>query len=221
MKNIRTTLACVISLLPIIAHADVITFEDAPTWSNTSSVSAFSSGGFNFKLDGSGATLTNQQLCGPACPVNGTNLALLPYGPSLLAMSKSDGGAFDLIGFQGAGSFNFNLFNGSHPEYIPDQIDVTGTLVGGGSVMQSFLINKTTGSNGALSFSDYVFNSNFTNLISASFSSSGKSPTPFGFGFTVDNIVVTAVPEPETCAMLLAGLALMAGVSRRRKQAAA
>lgn len=39
-------------------------------------------------------------------------------------------------------------------------------------------------------------------------------------GVALDNISVTAVPEPETYAMLLAGLGLMGAVARRRRQAA-
>lgn len=37
-------------------------------------------------------------------------------------------------------------------------------------------------------------------------------------GVALDNISVTAVPEPETYALMLAGLGLMATVGRRRKQ---
>lgn len=40
------------------------------------------------------------------------------------------------------------------------------------------------------------------------------------YGGSLDNVVVTSVPEPETYAMLLAGLGLMGAVARRRKQAA-
>ena len=36
-------------------------------------------------------------------------------------------------------------------------------------------------------------------------------------GGSLDNISVTAIPEPETFAMLLTGLGLLAGVTRRRK----
>jgi hypothetical protein len=35
-------------------------------------------------------------------------------------------------------------------------------------------------------------------------------------GSSLDNISVTAIPEPETFAMLLTGLGLLAGVTRRR-----
>lgn len=38
-------------------------------------------------------------------------------------------------------------------------------------------------------------------------------------GVALDNISVTAVPEPETYAMLLAGLGLMGAITRRRRQA--
>ena len=42
----------------------------------------------------------------------------------------------------------------------------------------------------------------------------GAQESPFGAA--LDNISVTAVPEPETYAMFLAGITLMAGIARRR-----
>lgn len=48
-----------------------------------------------------------------------------------------------------------------------------------------------------------------------------KSSTPGGFGqvsITTVNGSVTAVPEPETFAMLLAGLGLMGAIARRRSR---
>lgn len=46
------------------------------------------------------------------------------------------------------------------------------------------------------------------------FSASGASDS---LGGSLDNISVTAVPEPATYAMLLAGLGLMGGIAHRRK----
>ena len=48
------------------------------------------------------------------------------------------------------------------------------------------------------------------------FSAAGPSDS---FGGSLDNISVTAVPEPETYALLLAGLGLMGAISRRRNKA--
>jgi hypothetical protein len=46
------------------------------------------------------------------------------------------------------------------------------------------------------------------------FSATGTSNS---YGGSLDNVVVTAVPEPETYAMLLAGLGLIGTIVRRRK----
>ena len=60
----------------------------------------------------------------------------------------------------------------------------------------------------------------FTGLVllngptSLMFRGTGKSD---GYGGSLDNISVTAVPEPESYAMMLAGLALMGTIARRRK----
>ena len=187
--------------------SQVVTFEDVGVWTSGN----FQSGGFNFSLNGLASTVYNGQYCGPACPVNGTNAVIAPYAPSSLTMSKG-GAAFGLLGFDGAASFNFNDSN-LNP-YIPHNIDVVGNLVGGGTVSQSFAINRGP-SSGPLPFTTFAFNSGFNNLSSVTFSASG-STQPLYNGFTVDNIA--AVPEPETYAMMLAGLGLMGLFAKRKKQ---
>lgn len=44
----------------------------------------------------------------------------------------------------------------------------------------------------------------------------GKSDS---YGGSLDNVVVTAVPEPDSAALMLAGLGILAAVARRRKAA--
>lgn len=61
-----------------------------------------------------------------------------------------------------------------------------------------------------------LLKSNGNNTLS--FSAAGKAD---GIGGYIGNVVVAAVPEPETYAMLLAGLGLVGAVARRRKQASA
>lgn len=69
-------------------------------------------------------------------------------------------------------------------------------------------------------------NHGFTLMKNASYSlkitGTTKSNTPGGFGqvsITTLNGTVTAVPEPETFAMLLAGLGLMGSIAHRRSKA--
>ena len=47
------------------------------------------------------------------------------------------------------------------------------------------------------------------------FAAAGRSDS---FGGSLDNVSVTAVPEPESYALMLAGLGLIAAVARRRRQ---
>lgn len=77
------------------------------------------------------------------------------------------------------------------------------------------------------SATDVVFN--WSNLTSVSFASSGGTRSPLapvgktgGTQFTMDNLTVNAtapVPEPETYALLLAGMGLVGAAARRRKTA--
>lgn len=198
------------------AHAMIVDFEDVPAYIEED----FSSNGFDFILVGEGATVTpTGSFCGPQCPDNGTKYVVAPYSTdsASLTMTRSGGGLFGLTGFDGAGGFNF----GDGSTFIPNQIDVTGVLAGGGTVYQSFQIDKSTGSNGGLNFTSYAFSSSFNNLVSVRFSSSGSADPQFD-GFSVDNVnatAVTAVPETETYAMLLAGLGMTGFVARRRRKA--
>lgn len=64
-------------------------------------------------------------------------------------------------------------------------------------------------------FTDRVYLTGPTTL---TFFATGTSDS---LGGSLDNVSVTAVPEPETYAMMLAGLALMGSIARRRKNKAA
>lgn len=92
----------------------------------------------------------------------------------------------------------------------------TGTVSFGGlsfgSQSLAFALNATD------VFSTYqlVFTPGASGAYSLSFSNAGGD----NIGALLDNVLVSAVPEPETFAMLLAGLGLVGAVARRKSKAA-
>ncbi len=211
------------AVVPSAASANTISFEDVPLLSSGN----FSSGGFDFSLVGvaSAVVVGGTGYCSPACPNNGTQFVLAPYSedagqgwpPASLTMVKSGGGSFSFAGFDGAGSFAFGPGSlGS----IPTQINVLGVQTGGGTVFQSFLIDRVPNGNvpPELNFTSNLASSSFSDLVSLRFSSSGSTQLVYN-GFSIDNINVSvgsgsSVPEPAT--LLLLGTGLAAVAARRR-----
>lgn len=114
-------------------------------------------------------------------------------------------------------------------------------VLAGDSIDVAFTFGLATLDADAAAFNDFAFmavNGQFVKVASLTdgvlagnfnytFQTGGSAELAFGVVdvndvtgvsyFILDNIQVTAVPEPETYAMLLAGLALMGGMARRRK----
>lgn len=84
-------------------------------------------------------------------------------------------------------------------------VTFVGTKMDASTVTQSFTFSND--------WATFYFNSGFTNLSKLSWSENLLVTRDF----QVDNINVTAVPEPETYAMLMAGMALVGYAARRRK----
>jgi hypothetical protein len=103
--------------------------------------------------------------------------------------------SIDLAQLLGPGGQNHSV------TFIGTKADLSGT------VSQSF---SFTGS-----WNTFSFSSSFTDLSMVTWTESGA----VNRDFLVDNINVTAVPEPATYAMLAAGLGLLGFAARRRKQA--
>lgn len=117
-------------------------------------------------------------------------------GPTTL--TRIGGGAFSLVSMDLA-----EMMIGD----LPFSVTFSGLTSGGDVVTQAFTLD---GSFGAQTF---TFNSSFADVTSVSWANTA--------GYTqFDNIsAVAAVPEPETYAMMLAGLGCLAGLRRRAKQA--
>jgi hypothetical protein len=115
-----------------------------------------------------------------------------------------------LLSFLGAGV--------SYVSFLWGSPDTYNTLTVTDNVGASYLFKNTDLSlpgNGDQSFSSYVqfVASAGTTIRSLSFTSGGID------AFETANYSVTPIPEPETYALMLAGLAALGFVSKRRKQA--
>jgi PEP-CTERM motif len=118
----------------------------------------------------------------------------------LLTLTRVDGGTFRLT------SIDLSVL---HPQGTSPAVVFVGTLVGGGTVTQTFTPTL-------FGFHTFSFSSAFTNLLSVSWHQGSDELNAHQF----DNIVVSsAVPEPASVAVFGTGLVgLVAKLRRRRKQ---
>lgn len=141
------------------------------------------------------------------------------------AYNAIDGYSIDLLGTPGPGflSQNFSVVAGQTYNLSfdmarnPNGPAGQGVAVSFGGVAQDFY---STAAANTLYSNTLSFTAASTGLATLSFASAAQAGTPFDnySGAVIDNVSVSAVPEPETYAMLLAGLGLM-GFLRRRKAA--
>ena len=144
------------------------------------------------------------------------------------AYNAIDGYSVDMLGTPGPGflSQSFSVVAGQRYNLSFDMARNSGGPAGQG-VAVSFggvagnFYSTAAASNTLYSSNTLSFTAATTGLATLSFASAAKAGTPFDkySGAVIDNVsVMAAVPEPETYAMLLAGLGLM-GFLRRRKAA--
>lgn len=143
------------------------------------------------------------------------------------AYNAIDGYSIDMLGTPGPGflSQSFSVVAGQRYNLSFDMARNSsgpagqGVAVSFGGVAGNFY--STAAASNTLSSNTLSFTAASTGLATLSFASAAKAGTPFDnfSGAVIDNVsVMAAVPEPETYAMLLAGLGLM-GFLRRRKAA--
>lgn len=201
-----------LSVAPVAASAAIVDFEDvvvAPA--SFVAGTTLSSGGFNFTQT---AATTDVMFviadpvnsCTPSCVDNGTQY-LSTYnndqtGPFEMIMSRADGAAFSLNSFTFGTMFIFT----PNPQA---NLTLTGTLAGGGSVVQSFVFDNI-----ADNFQLAILSAAFGNVTSILFSSDTVFPA-------YDNFDVSAVPLPGALPLFLAGIAGLSFGKRRRKKSAA
>ena len=160
---------------------------------------------------------------GMVCPTNNTSTFFGALNDGAVAFGRNDGQSFTVDSFDAS-------FIGAYGSTLPPVsglLRLQGFTSGGASLTQTFqLAGPNAG--GQLSFSNYLTTGSFA-------STQFETVYAFGFAcnaggacnafstdkgqFALDNINVSAVPEPETTAMFAMGLLAMgATVRRRRKQ---
>jgi hypothetical protein len=148
------------------------------------------------------------------------------------------GGTVDLVGVGGA--FDLVPGNGGYVDLDGStgqagQFSANVSLLGGVYTLSSDLAGSHCGSNETVNVTFGSMAQSFSLASADPFSSHSLSFLPvtagsysFGYqnlggdniGILLDNVAVTAVPEPEAYAMVLAGLGLVGWMAGRRKQSA-
>jgi len=111
-----------------------------------------------------------------------------------------------------AGAYQLSFWYDSRPDNgtLPTDTNLLAWTFGANS--GSILNNWTTDVQG--DWTNYTGTFNLAaGLVGLSFAAGGTSDS---YGGSLDNVSVTLVPEPESYAMLLAGLGLMGAIARRR-----
>jgi hypothetical protein len=160
---------------------------------------------------------------GVVCPSNNSSTFFGSVNDGVLAFGRQDGQSFSVSGFDAS----FLGASGATFPAVSGLLRLQGFTSAGASLSETFQLAGLNDS-GSLAFSSY--------LTSGSFAST-QFATVYAFGFAcntggacsafssdrgqfaLDNLNVSAVPEPETTAMFAIGLMAMgAAVRRRRKQ---
>lgn len=213
------TLTVGAGLWVIPATAEQITFDSLAADSESTTYvgnqdfrNSFVVDGFKFLLgqDNTAVITLGGTNGSPELPLNGSNYLFSQDGGRFTAvtLSQLDGAPFSLSSFDAAGSFMGLDFQAAN-------IDVVGTIVGGGNVSTSVQLG-----NSGVDFQTFQLPSSFTNLVSVTFNGSGgvhNGPTFFRQDFSLDNLVV---PEPSTFvlgALSAMSLAAFGGRLRRKR----
>jgi hypothetical protein len=105
-----------------------------------------------------------------------------------------------------------------------DLLSAGGSVLGTGAVLRSFYLGGATGSSALNGYTNYSFDVGTDLMAGGDYVLRFAAVSNMGqMQVGIDNVAlnVTAVPEPETFAMLLAGLGILVGTTRRRSKSIA
>lgn len=153
-----------------------------------------------------------------ACPTGNSSMYYLGVNDGSVNISRGDSKAFSL----GTIDYAFLAPVDNLAGYSYGQLTVTGITTAGGTVTYSFDFPALVGGNSpfkTVDLSSKFGNTTFSSVTIGScvFTATDcVNPSDNQAQFAFDNLNVTAVPEPQTYAMMGLGLAAMGLVSRRR-----
>jgi len=201
IKTVLSAVACAAGCSAPLAFADTITFDNADLTGVAVRPTIFTTQGFVF------TSLDFEMVAGGVAPYsNGTNV--LKFAPhDIVSGTETNAVTFRR---QDAALFNLNSLEFSPGDYAGNdaKMGIKGVFADGSTV--SGFVQAHNG--GGLTPVDFQ---GWTNLASVVLTGNLLSQSYV----QVDNINVTAVPEPASYAMLFAGLGLLGVVGRRAKRA--
>lgn len=196
--------ALAIAALPM--HADIVDFESVPPSGNAIQTGTLTTQGFDFSSV-SFHVIDDPTGCAGGCVDNGSQY-LAVAGPGVdspVMMTATGGQSFSVTSLDAAKLFL--TVGGLTDDPNADTLDVLGTLSGGGTVSQSLLLP------GEGSFNTFSLNG-FKNLTSLTISGTGGGST--NASWAVDNMTVSATPEPSTIALAGCAFLFLGALVRRR-----
>lgn len=124
------------------------------------------------------------------------------FSGSTALINDNDDGPTQLTRL-GGGAFNLQSIDLAELYGLASSVSFVGTKANGSMVSASFDLDGQVGAE------TFTFGAEFTNLSSVTWSNAA-------YYHQFDNISVSAVPEPASIAMLMAGLGLLGAIGRRR-----
>lgn len=225
--KIKTWIAAVILACGVTgAQAAVVDFEDVtatsivePSFGPGGTLEFLDSRGFRFTSPDNGIT-NHAHLVSPlflfadqSWANNGTQY--IGLDPSIIVMTRIDGGAFSISRFDAAEGF----LNFGSPVGFASKLRIEGSRIGGGTETATVDFDGLNDGTGpGVDFQTFALPSTFRNLSSVTFRSLNAAGNPDFVYFSLDNLQVAAVPEPAEWLLMVLGLGAVAACSRSKSQ---
>lgn len=227
--KIRTWIAAaVLACCATGTQAAVLDFEDVtataivePSFGPGGTLGFLDSSGFRFASPDNGIT-NHAHLVSPqflfadqSWANNGTQY--IGHDPSIIVMTRIDGGAFSISRFDAAEGF---LLVSSGPVGFASKLLIEGSRIGGGTETATVDFDGLNDGEGpGVDFQTFALPSTFSNLSSVTFRSLNAAGNPDSVYFSLDNLHVAAVPEPAEWLLMALGLGVLVAWSSSRSPA--